>query len=300
MPPLKALRAFEASARHASLTKAAEELFVSAGAVSQQVKLLEEFLDQKLFERRHRQIVLTEAGRLLMPGITTAFDQIQLSVDKVVQSKQTKPLTISAAASFAARWLVPRLQSFRQKHPDIDVRIDTSSALSDLVHSDIDIGIRFGSGDYPGLHTDFLSCQEVFPVCAPSMIRPESPLQHPDDLRHYQLLHLDYSLPFTNWPDWQMWLAAAGINSVESHRGVRFVEVNLLIDAAIQGQGVALAGSISVESALDSGELIRPFEMAIPLDFAYYFVTHESKIDQPAIAAFRAWLLNEIGTDHGC
>lgn len=300
LPPLKALRAFEASARHLSLSKAADELFVSAGAVSQQVKLLEDFLGQALFERRHRQIVLTDAGKRLIPGVTAAFDQIMLSVDKVIENQTDKPLTISAAPSFAARWLVPRLLGFSKKHPDIDVRIDTSSALSDLVHSDIDVGIRFGSGQYPGLHTDFLSCQEVFPVCAPKLIRQGAPLKQPEDLRHYQLLHYDYAQPVTSWPDWHMWMAAAGVDNVDTQRGLRFLEVNLLIDATIQGQGVALAGSISVESALETGELIRPFEMSIPLDFAYYFVAHESKIDQPAIAAFRQWLLDEIGTDHGC
>jgi len=297
LPPLKALRAFEASARHGSLTKAAEELFVSAGAVSQQVKLLEEFIDQPLFERRHRQIVLTETGKRLMPGVSAAFDQIQLSVDKVMHRDQSKPLTISAAPSFAGRWLVPRLQRFNQQHPEIDVRIDTSCGLSDLVHSDIDVGIRFGTGQYPGLQTDFLSCQEVFPVCAPSLIKPNTPLQNPDDLRHYQLLHYDYPHLNDSWPDWQMWLAAVGSGDVESHRGLRFVEVNLLIDAAIRGQGVALAGSISVKSALASEELIRPFEMAIPLDLAYYFVAHESKVKQPAISAFRTWLLEEIGSE---
>ncbi len=297
LPPLKALRAFEASARHGSLTKAAEELFVSAGAVSQQVKLLEEFIDQPLFERRHRQIVLTETGKLLMPGVSAAFDQIQLSVDKVMHHQRAKPLTISAAPAFAGRWLVPRLQSFNQQYPEIDVRIDTSCGLSDLVHSDIDVGIRFGSGHYPGLQSDFLSCQEVFPVCAPGLVKPETPLKNPDDLQHYQLLHYDYPTPNTNWPDWQMWLAAVGSSSVESHRGLRFLEVNLLIDAAIQGQGVALAGSISVEAALASGALIRPFEMSIPLDLAYYFVAHESKIHQPAISFFRKWLLEEISSD---
>jgi len=297
LPPLKALRAFEASARHGSLTKAAEELFVSAGAVSQQVKLLEEFIDQPLFERRHRQIVLTETGKLLMPGVSAAFDQIQLSVDKVMKHEQTKPLTISAAPAFAGRWLVPRLQRFNQQYPEIDVRIDTSTGLSDLVHSDIDVGIRFGSGKYPGLKADFLSCQEVFPVCAPSLIKPESPLENPDDLRHYQLLHYDVPPRDYSWPDWQMWLAAVGSHGVEFHRGLRFLEFNLLIDATIQGQGIALAGSLSVESALASGDLIRPFEMGIPLDLAYYFVAHESKINQPAIASFRKWLLEEIGSD---
>ena len=270
LPPLKALRAFEASARHLSLSKAADELFVSAGAVSQQVKLLEDFLGQSLFVRGHRQITLTEAGKQLIPGVTAAFDQIMLSVDKVVGNQRQKPLTISAAPSFAARWLVPRLLGFSQKHPDIDVRIDTSSTLSDLVHSDIDVGIRFGSGQYPGLHTDFLSCQEVFPVCSPKMIREDAPLECPDDLRHYQLLHYDYAQPVTSWPDWHMWMAAAGVDHVDTQRGLRFVEVNLLIDATIQGQGVALAGSISVESALETGELIRPFEMAIPLDLHRY------------------------------
>ena len=293
-PPLKALRAFEAAARHLSLSKAADELFVSAGAVSQQVKLLEGYLSTPLFERQHRQITLTDAGNALFPGITAAFDQINQTVNRVIKLDQNKPLTVSAAPSIAGKWLVPRLQAFYELHPEIDVRIDTSTFLSDLAHSDIDVGIRFGSGNYPGLRTDFLTCVEVLPVCAPSMIKPEHPLHHPDDLRHYQLLHYDYPEEVTNWPDWEMWLAAAGSRGVDFSRGLRFRENNLVMDAALRGQGVALTSHLSAQDALDDGSLIKPFDLAIPQDFAYYLVSLASTADEPRISAFRTWLLEEI------
>lgn len=293
-PPLKALRAFEAAARHLSLSKAADELFVSAGAISQQVKLLEEFLSTRLFDRQHRQITLTEAGTALVPGISAAFDQINQTIDSVIDLDRNKPLTVSAAPSIAGRWLVPRLQAFYERCPDIDVRIDTSTRLNDLAHSDIDVGIRFGTGKYPGLRTDFLTCVEVMPVCTPALIRPEHPLDHPDDLRHYQLLHYDYPEEVTNWPDWEMWLAAAGAHGVDYNRGLRFRENNLLLDAAIRGQGVALTSNLSARDALQDGTLIMPFDLAIPQEFAYYLVSLESTAEERRIAAFREWILEEI------
>lgn len=293
-PPLKALRAFEAAARHLSLSKAADELFVSAGAISQQVKLLEEFMSTRLFDRQRRQIALTEAGKALVPGITAAFEQINQTVDRVIDMDRNKPLTVSAAPSIAGRWLVPRLQAFHELCPDIDVRIDTSTGLSDLAHSDIDVGIRFGAGKYPGLRTDFLTCVEVLPVCAPSLIRPEHPLEHPDDLCHYQLLHYDYPEEVTNWPDWQMWLAAAGAHAVDYSRGLRFRENNLLLDSALRGQGVALTSNLSARDALQDGTLIAPFDLAIPQEFAYYLVSLESTAEERRIAAFREWILGEI------
>ena len=296
LPPLKALRAFEAAARHSSLSRAAAELNVSPGAVSQQVKLLEDYLNLKLFERLHRQIVLTDAGEKLLPGVSNAFDQIQHSVNAVKQDDDDRPLTVSAAPSFASRWLVPRLRDFGDQYPDIDVRIDPSTELVDLAHSDIDIGIRFGAGHYPGLKADFLIRQEVVPVCSPAIISKEHPLNHPNDLRHYQLIHYEHSLDEPEWPDWEMWLAAAGAEKVPFNRGPRFGEVNLLIDAVIQGQGVALAGSISVNDAIDSGQLIKPFNLTFPLSFAFYLVFDESRQGDRKISAFREWMLATIST----
>lgn len=294
-PPLKALWAFEAAGRHLSLSDAADELFVSPGAISQQIKLLEDFLSVRLFDRRHRQIALTEVGEDLLPAISSAFDQVNQAIKRVADFNEDKPLTVSAAPTFAARWLLPRLHRFHELHPDIDVRIDSSAELSDLAHSDIDVGIRFGSGHYPGLHIDFLSCQEVFPVCAPSMIHADKPLESPADLRHYQLLHDDNPGDGSNWPDWQMWLAAAGVRNIETRRGMRFREGTLLIDAALRGQGVALAGDIGVKDAIETGALIKPFELSIPQEFSFYLVCLESTVEQLRIKAFRQWILTELG-----
>lgn len=296
LPPLKALRAFEAAARHLSLSQAAEELFVSPGAVSQQVKLLEEFLGVTLFDRLHRQIRLTEAGMRLQPGVAAAFNQIQVAVDSTAAFKADRPLTVSAAPSFAARWLVSRLQKFHELYPEIDVRLDTSVALTDFARSDVDVGIRFGRGNYPGLHVDILSGVDVYPVCAPGIVTASRPLDEPADLRHHQLIHYD---PGTGtdrreWPDWSMWLAATGTEGVDSRHGLRFADLTLMLDVATQGQGVALAGSVTVVDALKSGQLIKPFDLTFPLDFHYYFVTLEERLKEPRVCAFREWILAEM------
>ena len=298
LPPLKSLRAFEAAARHLSLSKAAEELFVTPGAISQQVKLLEQFLSVQLFERRHRQIVLTDAGKMLHPGISAAFDQILVSLSTVEKFDQSRPLTVSSAPSFASKWLVPRLHRFNRKHQDIDVRFDTSTDLVDLIHGDIEVGIRFGSGKYPDLVADFLMCQEVYPVCSPDMIDPAHPLKTPADLVHYPLLHYDYPQNDTSWPDWQMWLAAAGVNNVPFNRGPRFVQVDMLMAATTNGHGVALAGSVSAEDDIRSGRLIKVFNLTFPLSFSYYIVCHESRLADPRVKAFRQWLLDDISDEH--
>ncbi len=294
IPPLKALWAFESAARHLSFSKASEELFVTPGAISQQVKLLEDFLGIPLFRRMHRRIRLTDAGQSLLPGLQDGFNRIGTAVSDVKSMNLNRPITISVAPSFASKWLVPRLGLLRDKHPDIDIRIDNTMEVVDLAHSDIDIGIRFGGGNYPDMQVDLLFCEEIFPVCSQSLIS-EYPLKHPSDLKHYHLLHygtgnLDLG---AGWPDWKMWLMAAGASEVDSSHGSIFYQQELLIQAALDGQGVALVGSVSVSDDLMSGRLIKPFELTFPLEFSYYFVSTRAKAQWPDIVAVRNWIFKE-------
>ncbi len=294
LPPLNSLRAFESAARLLSFTKAAEELSVTPGAISQQIKSLETYLGLKLFQRRNKMVLLTEEAQICLPYLKEGFDRLAEAMEVVQQKSCNKPLTITAAGSFASRWLMPRLRSFQKCHSDIDVRIDVRSELVDLVREDIDVGIRFGGGNYPGLQKDYLLPQEVFPVCSPKLLEQGPPLRTADDLSHYTLIHgVDYAIDSTQ-PDWEMWLTTMGVDSVDSSRGLHFSQVEMVIQAAIEGQGIALAGSVVVEEALRAGDLIQPFELRLQLNFAYYLVYAHSKAQLPRVEAFRDWILGVV------
>ena len=295
-PPFKALQAFESAARHLSFSKAADELFVTPGAISQQVKQLEEFIGVELFKRLHRKILLTDEGQELLPGLREGFEYLNGAVDQVRQKKETHPVTISVAPSFASKWLVPRLQLLRDDHPDVDIRLDASMELVDLARSDIDIGIRFGPGEYPGLEVELLLCEEVFPVCSPQFAS-QNKLNHPSDLKgqhllHFGMHHLDLG---AGWPDWQMWLSAAGVTHIDGRRGLVIDNQELLINAALESQGVVLVGSVSVNDDIARGRLIKPFELTFPLEFAYYLVTVPTKTERTNVTTVKQWIFNHVG-----
>ena len=295
LPPLKALRAFESAARHLSFSDAADELFVTPGAISQQIKLLEEFLGLSLFKRLHRKILLTDAGQSLLPGLQDGFETIGTALDNVQAFDLNRPITISASPSFAGKWLVPRLGLLREQHPEITIRLDTSIHVVDLLHSDVDIGIRFGGGNYPGHQVDLLFCQEVFPVCHPKVLE-KTPLITPSDLKNHHLLHLN-TLAWASdadWPDWQMWLLAAGEKNVDTKSGAIFDQQEMLVEAALDGQGIALVGSVTVAEDLRKGRLVKPFDVVLPQQFSYYFVTSPAKAQLPNIVKVREWVFNEI------
>ena len=295
LPPLNSIRAFEATARHLSVTKAADELNVTAGAVSQQLKTLEAFLDIKLFKRENRKISLTQEAHLGLPYITDGLNKITEGIGTIRDHYTNKPLTITLPPTLAARWLMPRLINFQNIHPEIDVRIDATYKVVDLFTEDIDAGIRFGSGNYPDLNSDFLFSQEVILVCSPTLLKNAPTLKTPEDLKNFTLLHCDFHLTSSSktQPDWDMWFEMTGFNKVNSSRSIYFTQHDLLVQAAIEGQGVALVASISAKKALDEGLLIRPFESSIPLDNSYYFIYPKVKSKLPRIQAFRKWLLDE-------
>ena len=297
LPPLNSIRAFEATARHLSFSKAADELNVTPGAVSQQVKVLEDYLNLKLFKRRNRIILLTYEAQICLPLITESLDNMSQAIDMIREQSNDKPLTVTVSPTFASRWLMPRLSSFRNEYPDIDVRIDATNDMVDLVNDDIDVGIRFGTGEYSGLEADFLFSQNLIPVCSPKLLEGEAKLEKPEDLKNHTLLHAhgDYFYINSAQVDWEMWFATIGVEDINARHGLHFSQHNLLIEAAIRGQGVALVGDVVISDELKSGQLVKLFEDTdIPLNFSYYLIYSKSRSNQPRIQAFRQWLLSEV------
>ncbi len=292
LPPLNALRAFEAAGRHLSLTRAAEELHVTPAAVSHQIKSLEDYLGVKLFRRVNRGLLLTDAGQACLPGLRDGFERLAEALEAARLQIANRALNVSVAPSFGAKWLVPRLDHFYAEHPGMDVRVEASTRLVDPLREDIDVCIRYGRGNYPGLRVECLIADEVIPVCSPDLLKGDKALHTPEDLRQQTLLHAD--LPFKDgYPDWRMWLAAAGVKDVDVDRGPRFTMASMAVQAAISGQGVALAGRVLVEDDIGEGRLVNPFELRFPVKFAYYLVYPEAIADEPRIAAFVNWLKAE-------
>lgn len=287
LPPLNALRAFEAAARHLSFTKGAAELHVTQAAVSHQVKALEEHLELKLFRRLDRALELTEQGQTYFRAVRDAFDRLDEATARLLASDGRQMLTVTTLPSFAARWLVPRLGRFREAHPHVDVRLDPKIELVDFAREDVDIAIRYGGGNYPEMRADRLLEEEVYPVCSPSLLEGPKPLRKPTDLRHHVLLHAD------SYEDWETWLLAAGIRGVDPRRGPMFYDSSMLLEAAVGGQGVALGRSVLAAGEIANGRLVRPFEMSQPAGFAYFLVCPQATADRPKIVAFREWILTE-------
>ncbi len=295
LPPLNALRAFEAAARHLSFTKAAEELFVTQAAISHQVKALEEALDLQLFRRLNRRLMLTDAGQLYLPALTEAFDAIDSATARLRADEDAGRLVVSIANSLAAKWLLPRLPRFRDRHPEIEVEISAADRLVDFDRDNVDMAIRHGLGDYPGLRVDPLMKDTVFPVCSPGLLAGPVPLREPGDLRHHSLLHDDVG-PFEA-PDWPQWLADAGVTGAWANRGQRYSHSSLVLQAAIDGQGVALGRSTLVALDLEAGRLAMPFGPALPSHYACFVVSPTATADRPKIKAFREWLFDEADQD---
>jgi LysR family transcriptional regulator, glycine cleavage system transcriptional activator len=296
LPPLSALRAFEAAARHMSFSKAATELHVTPAAVSHQIHALEEDLGTRLFHRMNRSIELTASAKVLLPGLTEAFAGIQSSVRRLRAHNDTGTLTVTASPSIAAKWLVLRLHRFQEQHAEVDVRISATDEVVDLTRGDFDIAIRYGTGDYPGLEIELLFTNEVFPACSPQLLTTGPRLRTPDDLTHHNLIHDQAVERDPLAPTWAMWLRAAGVKNVPATAGLSFSNMYLALDAAIAGHGVALAQSTIAAADLAAGRLIRLFTLALPDQFAYYIVTAPGALERPKVRAFRDWLRCEA--DH--
>jgi len=295
IPSLKALRALESTARHRSLTKAASELNVTTAAISQQLKTLERDFGTKLLHRKDGEFKVADIAEAGLADVREGFARVLLGVKKMREFASGRPLTITVEPSFAAMWLLRRLPRFNTEHPHTRVRLDASLRVVDLSRErDVDMGIRYGSGEYPGHRVDKLLSEEVFPVCSPGLLDGEHPLRTPADLRWHTLLHDDFETADPSLPNWEMWLRAAGCD-VNATSGPQFPFTSMVVEAAILGHGVALAGSVIAGEHLATGELVRPFgpEVATPVDFAYYLVCLEDVAERRDIAAFREWALQE-------
>jgi len=290
LPPLNAVRAFEAAARHLSFTSAAEELNVTQSAVSHQIKALEERLGTRLFRRLNRKLLLTDEGQAYLPDVRDALDRLATATDRIIAGDASGALNISVLPSFAARWLVPRLWRFRRLHPDIDVRVSATEQLIDFKRENMDLAIRFGNGDYRDLFVEQILHEEVFPVCSPELLAGDHPLRTPADLKFHTLLHDQMD---ATCPDWRDWLRTAGVSGVDPTRGPFFNDSSLLLQAAVDSQGVALGRSALAAGEMAAGRLVRPFDLTFTRDKAYYVVCPINCEERPKVAAFRHWLMEE-------
>ena len=287
LPSLNGLRAFEAAARHLSFTHAASELNVTQTAISHQIRRLEEELGIRLFVRQNRALALTPEARDYLPGIRAAFNDLRLATDRLLRKDNEHVLTVSTLASLAAKWLLPRLSAFQEAHPGIEVRITTSTALVDFKSGDVDAAIRYGRGHWPGMRADWLTAEELFPVCSPALLQGHKPLKCPEDLKDHVLLHTSNA----NSDDWRLWLTAAGLPAnISRQPGLTFDLILVTVQAAIDGIGVAVGRSSYVEADIAKGRLVVPFEITLPADAGFYLVSPEARPDPPKLAAFRQWL----------
>ncbi len=295
LPSLPGLQAFEAVARHASFTRAAEELGLTQTAVSHRIGRLETQLGLRLFLRQGRQVALTDAARGYLSDVRRAFDALYDSTERLLAEDDSSSLTISTLMSFGAKWLVPRIAGFQAIHPEIDTRLLTSSAPADFDREDIDLAIRYGSGDWPGLRADFLFREQLFPVCSPGLLEPGTGLPDPADLSALRLIQI------TTYPDdWRHWLGRTGALGAGQNSPpdlvfeLKFDLAFAAIEAAMDGAGLVMGRLSLVENDLAAGRLIAPFEQRVARR-AYYLVTPEKSAERPKVARFRRWLLDSLG-----
>jgi LysR family glycine cleavage system transcriptional activator len=292
LPPLNALRSFEAAARYESFTRAAEELHVTQSAVSQQVKALESELGVKLFARERQRLNITPAGRDYLIVIREALDHIGAGTERLMQRQNASVLTVSTSLDFAAKWLVHRLARFAAAHPGIDLRVSATMHTVDFAYEDIDVAVRHGNGNWLGLEATRLCAEQIFAICSPKLLAGRNRLQRPADVLKWPLLRLE-----DQSKAWERWFALAGVVAPEQLPGPVLNRASMLIDAAIDGQGIALARTTLAAWDLISGRIVRPFDLSWGPADTYWIVCPKAAASIPKIAAFRQWLLAEAETD---
>jgi LysR family transcriptional regulator, glycine cleavage system transcriptional activator len=290
LPPLNGLKAFEAAARSESFTRAAKELNVTQGAVSHQVKALEDTLGLKLFHRERQRLILTEAGRDYLTVIRDALDQIAVGTERLLQRQGSGVLTVSTSPDFAAKWLVNRLGRFAETHPDVDLRVSATTHYADFARDDVDVAIRHGDGNWPGLDVQRLYSERLFPVCSPKLVAGRNRITKAADLLKFPLLCLEDA------KNWTRLLEAAGVKSTV-RPGPVLNRASMLIDAAIDGQGIALARTALAAWDLINGRLVRPIDVSLRMANTYWMVCPKAAASVPKIAKFRNWLLFEAVDD---
>src|SRR5712671_3947298 len=290
LPPLNALKAFEAAARSESLTRAAQELCVTQGAVSHQVKALEATLGIKLFNRERQRLVITEAGREYLSVVRDAFDRIAVGTERLVQRQSSGILTVSTSPDFAAKWLVHRLGRFAESHPETDLRVSATADQVDFAREDVDLAVRHGDGRWPGLDVVRLCSEQLFQVCSPKLVAGRNRITTAADLLKFPLLRLD------DWKTWTRWFEAAGVNKPVAH-GPILNRASMLIDAAVDGQGIALARTALAAWDIINGRLVQPIKVSLRLSNTYWIVCPKTTARTPKIVMFRDWLLAEAAED---
>jgi len=286
LPPLRSFRVLEAAARHQNYTRAADELHLTHSAVSHQIHALEETLGVRLFERAGRQMRATESGRQLAQDVRATLDALAAAVERVRGADSVNSITVSVLPSFAAAWLVARLGGFLERHPQVELRLESTTALADFRNDGVDVAIRYGSGNYEDLESVKLFDDEVFPTMSPKL-RRSARIRAPADLARVPLLRI------RNQP-WAPWFAAAGMNLAEPRRGPVFNDSELALQAAIQGQGVVLARGSLAAAKLRAGVLVAPFKQRIASPQTCYLVYPPQHARKPSVQLFRDWLLEEL------
>ena len=291
LPPLNALKAFEASARQLSFTRAAEELFVTQAAISHQIKSIEEFLGIKLFMRKNRALLLSEEGQAYYLDIKDVFNTINDATERLLARGDKGAITVSLQASFAIQWLVPRLNAFNTLHPDIDIRIKAVDKPESSLTEDVDVAIYYGRGHWADIHAEQLQKEYLVPVCSPLLLQGKKPLDNLEDLVKHTLLH------DTSRRDWKRWFKQVGVKATNVNHGPIFSHSAMVVQAALHGQGFALAHSFLAKPDIDAGRLICPFEEVLESKNAYYVVCRERQVDLGKIAAFRDWVLDTVAQE---
>lgn len=291
LPPLNALRAFEASARQLSFTRAAEELFVTQAAISHQIKALEEHLGLKLFMRKNRALLLTEDGQSYYQDIKDVFTSLHEATERLLARGAKGAITVSLQPSFAIQWLVPRLNAFNLLNPDVDVRIKAVDQPDNSLTEDVDVAIYYGRGRWPNVHADQLHTEYLIPVCSPLLLEGKKPLKSVEDLTQHTLLH------DTSRRDWKRWFKEVNVKATNVNHGPIFSHSAMVVQAAVYGQGVALAQSILAQPEIDAGRLVVPVEHSLVSKNAFYIVCRENQVDVGKIAAFREWVLDTVAEE---
>ena len=307
-PPLNALRAFEAAARHLSFKKAAQELHVTPGAVSHQVKLLEEHLGVALFKRLTRALELTTEAHAMLPKVREGLDALHAAVARVKDRGDVRSLTVVAPPNFATRWLMPRLSRFTEAHPELELHVASRQAMVDtmadgsLVVPEVDNDapvamVRFGTGHYPGARVQPVFNAVYVPVCSPRLMKGPHALRTPQDLRHHTLIHDASVVEEGARPSWNDWLQSVGVTDIDATRGPHFGDAALALAAAIEGMGVTLAMKPLVDTEIEARRLVVPFDISAPTSYSYYLVTPEAGSENRALTSFSEWLLEESANE---
>ena len=297
--PLNALRAFEAAGRHLSCVEAASELHVTPAAISHHVKMLEDFVGTPLFVRRHRSIEITDAGRSCLDQLRESFTQIESVTQRLRHASRCGPLRVRVASCIASKWLLPRLNGFFRRHPDIEIEVSVSSQIYQFRYAEMDAMVRLRCGDFAGMNVEPFMSEYVAPVCTPDFLRRHGPIRSAADIAGLPLIHDDTLNVIPTFPNWAAWLRRAGVEVQDDLPGHRFDFSPMVLDATLDGRGIALGRSALVVDHLEAGRLVRPFAFDYPVTHDYFLIYPHAAPKLKAIRLFEAWLRDEAKATEG-